>query len=147
RINLGGLYVQPELLYNSNTYSYEYQFPTGQYTSDASSASVRNATLELPVMVGFKILFLRLEAGPSFTLGNWDDIKSGDLSGLGIDFKSPVTGYQAGLGAEFGKFSIGLRYAGYFSRTEQTFTLPDHTTQQLKSDKNGRFMLSLGYFF
>ncbi len=145
RIDLGGLYVQPELLYNSNTYEYDYV--NSAVSSTTYNSVVRRQTLDLPVMLGFKLLFLRLEAGPVFTLGDWDKITSGE-DRVNIDFDNPVWGYQAGVGVEIKKVTLGLRYSGYFSRTEQEVYLPDQTEPySFKSSRDGRFMLSLGYFF
>lgn len=62
RFNLPILYIQPELMYTSHRF-------TMNLEGDAS-AKVSMKNLELPVMVGMKIAFLRVMAGPVFNLMN-----------------------------------------------------------------------------
>ena len=132
RINLPltNLYVQPELMYNHATYQL---LKTG-----GESEKLNYANIELPVLLGFKLLFLRANVGPTFTLAN---ITGGDV----YTIKTPDVGFQAGLGVTVKKVTIDLRYQGYFAKKWKDIDLSD-VAQKLKAN-DGYLNLSLGYFF
>ncbi len=132
RINLPltNLYVQPELIYNHAAYQVLY--------GESRSRNLNYDTIELPVLLGFKILFLRANVGPTFTLAH---ITNGDM----FKIESPDVGFQAGLGATMGKITIDLRYQGYFVKKWKDID-PHDITQKLKAN-DGYLSLSLGYFF
>jgi hypothetical protein len=141
RINLPltNLYVQPELLYNHANYRFTQKNPlfsgsTGQTVTER----LTHGTIELPVLLGFKVLFLNAQLGPTFTLANLTD-------GEVYKIKTADVGFQAGLGLTLKKVTIDLRYQGYFAKKWNDIGLFD-VTQKLKAN-DGYLGLSVGYFF
>ena len=132
RINLPltNLYVQPELIYNHAAYKI--------FDTDGKSAKLRYGNVELPVLLGFKILFLRANVGPTFTLATVD---KNDV----YEVKRPDVGFQAGLGATLGKITLDVRYHGYFAKKWKDINFND-ITDKLKAN-DGYWGISLGYFF
>lgn len=95
RFNLPILYIQPELMYTSHRF-------TMNLEGDAS-AKVSMKNLELPVMVGMKIAFLRVMAGPVFNLMNDTKNKLKKTSmAVTADITRPLVSYQLGAGIELG---------------------------------------------
>jgi hypothetical protein len=132
RINLPltTMYVQPELIYNHASYQL---LKTG-----GNAEKVSHGTLELPVLLGFKVLFLNGHVGPTFTLAN---ITGGDV----YKIATPDVGFQAGLGLTLKKVTIDLRYQGYFAKKWKEIGLGD-VAKQLKAN-DGYLNFSVGYFF
>lgn len=138
RINLPltNLYVQPELTYNHATYrtiQSKSASSTGQVTEKLS-----HGTIEMPVLLGFKVLMLNAHVGPTFTLAN---MTGGDVQKIA----TPNVGFQAGLGVTLKKVTIDVRYQGYFAKKWKEVDLSD-ITQKLKAN-DGYLNLSVGYFF
>lgn len=132
RINLPltGLYVQPELLYNHTSY---------ELARDAGGTEkLTHGTIELPVLLGFKVLMLNANVGPTFTLAN---ITGGDI----YTIESPSVGWQAGLGVTLKDLAIDVRYQGYFEKRWKEIGAGD-VVDQLKAN-GGYWNVSLGYFF
>ena len=132
RINLPltNLYVQPELLYNHAAYKV--------FDTSGKSAKLRYGNIELPVLLGFKILFLRANIGPTFTLATID---KNDV----YKVERPDVGFQAGLGATIKNITIDVRYHGYFNKKWKDINFTD-VGDKLKAN-DGYWGLSLGYFF
>ena len=131
RINipLSGLYIQPELVYNHAAYEM-------RNLGSGGTEKLKYGNFELPVLLGFKILFLRANVGPTFTLSH---MSSGDF-----DVKRPDIGFQAGLGVTLGKFTADVRYHGYFNKNWKDLKISD-VSQTLKANE-GYWGISLGYF-
>ena len=62
RINFPMLYIQPELNYAKHRFTMDME--------DGATTKVKVNNIELPILVGWKIAFVRLFAGPVFTLMN-----------------------------------------------------------------------------
>lgn len=131
RVNLPltNLYVQPELIYNHAAYE--------MVEEDGGSEKLKYGNIELPVLLGFKVLFLRANVGPVFTLGT---LNSGNF-----DVKRPDVGFQAGLGVTIKKITLDVRYHGYFEKKWKELTM-DRVQDKLKAN-DGYWGVSLGYFF
>ena len=106
--------------------------PDGTMAESDVSAKYSVNTVQLPVLVGIKLLFLRVFAGPSFNLLTDTSNKSGKE---GVSFNSSVTksavAFQVGAGVEIGKFNIDIRYDGQFKKPVQT--LPSAKTTPRRS--------------
>jgi Outer membrane protein beta-barrel domain len=108
RLKIGPVYLQPEALFAST--SFDYNVTTSSVTDLKSQKFNR---LSIPVLIGFKLGPLRLNAGPAAS------IMIGSPSALINDpnfdnmYKSAVWGYQAGLGIDLlKKLTLDVRYAG-----------------------------------
>ncbi len=140
RINLPltNLYVQPELTYNHGSYEFTQSIPVSGVTPGPVTEKISHGTLELPVLLGFKVLFLNAHVGPTFTLASFT---GGDV----YKIATPDVGFQAGLGLTLKKVTLDVRYQGYFAKKWKDVGLYD-VTQKLKAN-DGYLNLSVGYFF
>lgn len=139
RLNFGGLYVQGEALYNRNSYSYV----IGQ-----DEIKVKENKLSLPIVAGFKILFLRAYAGPRFDINLGDNVTKSltNTNDIQMAFDNRWIGYQAGVGIDLMKtISIDFSYNGYFKAPNQQYTANNQkfTVKQ----KTRQFWISIGYYF
>ncbi len=147
RISLLGLYVQGDALYVHNSQEFSLENETYE--------SVENR-LDIPIVAGFKFLFLRIYAGPRFMINLGDNIKTDikDLEGTAESFEDAwenrALGYTAGIGMDLGKnLALDFSYNGSFSSSEISVEyLKDNITETLNLESNNKhFRLSLTYFF
>jgi len=108
RLALAGIYIQPELLFASNSYDYNVETST---TSEIVTQKFNR--LSIPVLLGIKLGPVRLNAGPAAS------IQIGSPTALVNDpnfedmYKGAVFGYEAGVGFDFLKrLTFDARYAG-----------------------------------
>jgi hypothetical protein len=110
RLSLIGLYIQPELVFASTTFDYNVKETA---TSPETLMSQKFNRLSIPVLVGFKLGPLRLNAGPAATImiGSPKDlINDPNFNNM---YKSAVFGFQAGVGIDLLKtLTFDIRYAG-----------------------------------
>ncbi len=109
RAKLLGLYIQPELLVTN--------------TSSVLDIAGRGAVdfefgkFDIPIMVGYKLGPIRLQAGPSFSF--LTKAESTDPGAVAQDvkdnYKSATVGYQAGIGIDLMKFVVDVKYEGNLS--------------------------------
>lgn len=139
RVSLGPVYLQPELVYGSNT------FKMNGPTQTSAKFAVKN--LEVPVLLGFKFLFIRVMAGPTFNLLNETKVKSGGNlpESFNTDVHKSAVGFQLGAGVEFFGLNLDFRYGGQFKRPYQIITYGDQM-DQIKSSINA-WQINLSYFF
>jgi hypothetical protein len=108
RINLAFLYIQPEVLFASN--SYDYTVTTATVDEIVSQKFNR---LSIPIMVGTKLGPIRLNVGPaaSIQIGSPDALI--DDPNFEEMYKGALWGYQAGVGIDlFKRLTLDARYAG-----------------------------------
>ncbi len=112
-IKLGSMYVQPELIFNSNSSNYS----VGKINNSLldSVKTEKFQYVDLPIMIGFKTSFLRFNAGPvgHIFVSNKSDLI--DYKNYNQNFKSITWGFQAGIGLDIGSFTIDGRYEGVFN--------------------------------
>lgn len=140
----GSFFVQPELLFASNTYEYNVTSVTG---SEASLMKQKFDRLEIPVLLGVKLGPVHINAGPSATIQIGSPkalIEDPDFEDM---YRSATFGYTAGLGVDlFEKLVIDLRYNGSLSEKygdsveigDQIFNL---------DSRQPSFTLSIGFMF
>lgn len=107
RAGLLGFFVQPEILYTQRK---------GAFTSRADSSAVINTLsyIDIPVLVGYKFAFARVNIGPNFQFLMDASQKASTLAkdpNFSKDnFNSSNIGLQAGVGLDLLRLSIDLRY-------------------------------------
>ncbi len=129
RATFAGLYLQPELLLATATNSVTYE------DVEAGGAAVvynqKFNKLNIPVLLGFKLGPIRINAGPAASVMITDPKEIID----GATYKRATFGYQAGLGLDlFKKLTLDVRYEGNLNQfgneitvLGETFTLDDRT--------------------
>ncbi len=139
-----GLYIQGEALYNYSSAKVdiiENGFKDG-------NIMIKNHVLDIPALVGFKIGFFRIYAGPTFAINLGQDVGKSlsDIRNISFKYDNNVFGYQAGVGFDIiKKITIDLNYNGRFSRNTQTFTI-DNIDYEGKL-ANRQIWLSVGFLF
>lgn len=139
RVYLMNMHVQPELVYNWNCYELE-----SALAGNGTQARAKVQTLEMPVLAGFNLLFVRFQAGPVFNVMN----KTSDVAGKRIQFgeiMKPTVSYSAGVGIDLMKLSFDVRYNGMFTKKE--LHAWDETQSYDFKANFGGWMFSLGYIF
>jgi hypothetical protein len=140
-----GLYVQPELLFNSNKATYSLKSITGAAITDSIRTETYNR-LDIPIMIGFQLFkTVRVNAGPIAHINIGSTSELTNTAGYDAKFNTATWGYQAGVGFDLGKLGIDLRYEGNFSN------FGDHLSFGGKSyafdTKPSRLVATLAYSF
>lgn len=125
RIGFKKVYFQPELLYSMGKKNYTIGF------NDIANAnalvtfdkSVSVSTVDIPLLLGYKLLDLKLAnlrvfAGPKFRLNAGSSLSYSNLSGGGSitqdkliqDIKASQVGLEAGVGIDVLMFTLDARY-------------------------------------
>lgn len=143
-IKMGGFFIQPEVLLNSSRVEYRVDdLSFGEVTSGFFNESY--TTLDIPVMVGFKLGPLRLNGGPvgHVHLNSTSDLL--DLDGYSQKFDGTTYGWQAGMGLDIGKIRIDARYEGNFNKYGDHISFAGNDFSF--DDRPGRFLASIGFVF
>lgn len=135
-----GFFAQPELLYSQRK---------GAFTSSIDGTAVINTLsyIDLPVLVGYKLTFVRFNMGPNFQFLLDANQKASELArdpnfSKG-NFESSSVGFQAGVGVDLLKLSIDLRYDGNFSSIGKEITV--NGTKYDYSTRPSMWQLTLGF--
>lgn len=144
RLSLLGIYLQPELLFTTRSNEYT----VTNVTTSASTIVKQNFNkLDLPVMLGFKLGPLRLNAGPAASLlinSPKDLIDDPDFKTM---YSNMTIGYQAGVGVDvLKKLTIDLRYEGSLKKYQNQIESLTGTTVNL-DDRANAFLMSIGIIF
>ncbi|SDC90582.1 Outer membrane protein beta-barrel domain-containing protein [Algoriphagus faecimaris] len=117
RIDAGGFFVQPELLYTQTSGSFTF---SGANPDEGTRFDANFNRLDIPVMLGFKMFkLLRIQAGPiaSIDINSTLDDPVGEVSD--VDFNQATIGYQAGIGLDIGNLIIDAKYEGGLSKVTE----------------------------
>ncbi len=147
---VGGLYmrfgekvfIQPELLFSAKGGKINALQPVGGTSS--KTFDIDYTSIDVPVLLGFKVGPIRLNAGPvaSFKVSQSidEDLKTYS-SNVSESFKNAAYGYQAGVGLDIGAFSVDLRYEGSISEVS---AISDLTKNVNASQKGNLWQLTAG---
>ena len=144
RLTFFGIYLQPEFLFTTRTNEYTVQ----NVQTSASSVVKQNFNkFDIPVMLGFKLGPLRVNAGPtgSFLINTPKELITNP------DFKNRYSkmtvGYQAGLGFDLlNLLTFDLRYEGSLKKYQNQIQNATGTNFNL-DDRPNAFLFSLGIMF
>ncbi len=115
------LFIQPELLLSAKGGSFNL-IQTGLATQQID---IQFTTLDIPVLIGFRLGPLRLNAGPmaSLTVSESQTLKNAlnqyTTQSVTDTFKQAVFGYQAGVGLSLLGLQLDARYEGNLSDLSQ----------------------------
>lgn len=149
RIQLLGLFIQPELLF---THSQGEVVLKDITASQAYSQTQKFNKIDIPVIVGWKFGPARFGLGPvaSFMLSEKDGLKDklSSVTNEATDnnFRKATFGYQVGVGLDIlKKITLDVRYEGNLSKLGSGITLGG---ENYKFDqRNPQFIFSAGIFF
>ena len=110
KINLGPIYIRPELSYTKTT---------SQYTLNSQNQNYNLSKLDLPVLVGIKIIGpLNIFAGPAFQYILKNDFKNLTYQSVKNDF---TLGLNLGVAIELGRLGLDVRYERGLNANEAKF--------------------------
>jgi len=154
RVGLGKIYIQPELLYavQKKNYKVTLQDVVNKNVTYDKLLSVN--TVDIPVLVGYKLLDLKLLnlrafAGPKFRLNSNSSLEFSNLvkpagssstltlDNLKQDFQSSKIGMEIGVGVDVLMLTLDVRYnliGDMYNPKVNDFNLPSNT-----------FLISLGW--
>lgn len=138
RLDLGRLYLQPELVYNEK--GTRVTLPTTTGTTGESTSDVKLKTLDVPVLLGVKLVDaklanIRVMGGPVFsnTLGQRSEALQ-RISNQEFSFNKQNVGYQVGFGIDVATITLDARYEGSLKEISSTF-----------GSRPSVFLISLGF--
>jgi hypothetical protein len=141
-----GLYVQPELLFNSNKATYKVAHIVAGTTAIDSIRTESYNRLDIPIMIGYQLMkTVRVNAGPIAHINIGSTSELTNTAGYTAKFNTATWGYQAGVGFDLGKLGIDLRYEGNFTNfgDHLTFGGKDYAFDK----KPSRLIATLAYSF
>jgi hypothetical protein len=148
RLTFFGIYVQPELLFSTRTNEYTVTDKNNPLPSGTYIAKQSFNKLDIPVMLGFKLGPIRINAGPTGSLlinSPKAIIKDPDLKN---NYSKMTIGYQAGLGFDLFKFlTFDLRYEGNLKKYQNQIQNLAGTTKINLDDRPNAFIFSVGIMF
>ncbi len=111
----GSFFIQPEVLFNSNSVDFKVvDLTVNQTVPDILNEKYQY--LDIPVMIGFKLFnTIRLQGGPVGHVYLNNSSQLFDIEGYEEEFEQFTYGYQAGVGIDFWKFVIDVKYEGNFN--------------------------------
>lgn len=113
KLDLGPIYIRPELVYSQSSSKYTINSEVG------TSESYKMSSVDLPILVGIRIIGpLNLLAGPAFKF-----ITSNKINGLKYDkIENGVTvGLNIGVSAHLGRFGFDVIYDRGINTNEADF--------------------------
>ncbi|HZV71526.1 MAG TPA: hypothetical protein VFG10_18365 [Saprospiraceae bacterium] len=144
QMQIGGFFIQPEILFNSSSIDYHLD---SLVNSDTGFRIIRDSykNIDFPIIMGLKVGVVRLGAGPVGHIFIANNGGFGGYDSFEPFFDDLTWGYQAGIGLDLWKLHIDARYEGNFS------DLGEHITffgKQFDFDtKNNRLVASIGFSF
>ncbi|MDA9111413.1 PorT family protein [Flavicella sp.] len=146
KVPVVGIYVRPEVIYTSLSTEYSLPMDLGK------TAKFNLNRIDVPVLLGMKFIGVgNFFIGPSFQY-----VLDSDFSVAGIDLEKDDAkedinvGFQIGLGIEFWKLGIDVRYESAFSKAESAYndSAEEALINNFKIDNQpNQFVLGLSYKF
>jgi hypothetical protein len=143
QIKLLGIFVQPEILFT--TAKNDVQITDLVNGSDPDPGKQKFYKLDVPVIVGYKLGPLKLQAGPvgTFMLGSKSPLL--DKYNMEQNFKGATFGFQAGVGLELSSLLVDVKYEGNLSRLGDGVNIGG---EQFNFDQRmSQWIFSIGYLF
>lgn len=114
QIKIVGIFIQPEVMFNSNSADFKLSEITGQPYDVIKRETYQY--LDIPLLIGIKLGPLQLGAGPVGHVFLNSGSELFDINGYSQKFKEFKYGYQANAALVIGKLYIDVRYEGNSSR-------------------------------
>lgn len=141
RLKLGPLFVQPEVVFNSNSFDISFQDVNKVSTNIGKQ---KFQYIDVPVLVGLKFGPLRVNAGPTghLFLNNTKDLF--DVNNYAANFSKISVAYTMGVGLDLESFMFDVRYDGNLSDNNP---LVEFTEGFTLSTRPPRLSASVGFKF
>jgi hypothetical protein len=115
RIKIFGLYIEPSAMLHTTSVNYTLE----EIGSNGIANSVLNerfTNLDIPVLLGFKLLLFKAFVGPVAHLNINSSSDLIDINGYSQRFEKATYGFQAGLGFDIWKLRLEAKYEGNLSK-------------------------------
>jgi hypothetical protein len=140
RVKLGPVYLQPEAVFASTSFDYK-------VNGSADPLTQKFDRINVPLLLGFKLGPVRLNAGPAANIMIGSPSKLINDPNFDNLYKSAVWGYQAGIGIDLLKrLTLDARYAGSLGEAMGDAATIGGQTFQLDYGQSS-FILSVGWMF
>ncbi|WP_457616919.1 hypothetical protein [Lutibacter sp.] len=135
KIDLGPIYVRPELVYTKTTSEYELNSTLEDY---------KISKLDMPVLVGIRVIGpLHIFAGPAFQYVLDNELNGLSFNNIENDF---TVGMNIGASVEIGRLGLDVRYERGLSTNEAEFVNDIVTTPAYRIDSRPeQIIFSLSY--
>ena len=144
RLRAANFLFQPEVLFNSSKVTYSAKALKGTAITDTLKKETFN-NLDFPLLLGIKLSGLRLMGGPVGHLHLSSTSELTEIKSYSEKFNSLTWGYQAGIGADFGKIAIDIRYEGNFNKYGDHINISGKPYNFDK--KSSRFLVAMAIAF
>lgn len=139
RVGILGFIAQPEILYSQRK---------GVFSVNGKSVKNTLNYVDIPVLVGYKFLVFRVNAGPNFQflVGTNQDAEQSvkDPNFAKSRFNSSAVGFQAGIGVDVSKISIDVRYDGCIGDLGKKY-IDENGVETNYSTRASMWQFTLGY--
>ncbi|MCG8412139.1 MAG: PorT family protein [Bacteroidales bacterium] len=148
RIQILAFYIQPELLFSSTGGEVEI---TSLKSDKKIASEIRKQEfrhIDFPILLGFKVGPLRLQAGPvgTIVLDSKPSLKGFMDMDYKEEFKNASWGYQVGIGFDlFKTLTLDVKYEGNLSKLGESVNIGNESFDF--DSRNSQFIVSLGIFF
>ncbi|GIV40620.1 MAG: hypothetical protein KatS3mg033_2420 [Thermonema sp.] len=146
RLGIGDWFVQPELLISQKGANMK---GSGNF-SNIETVKRNINSLDVPILLGRRFLggVMRINAGPvlSFPYSAKEEVtdSNGQTTTTDYEVKNSTIGYQAGVGFDFGKFTIDARYEGSLSKLgKDSYQVFNRTFEA--DDRVSTFQFTIGF--
>ncbi len=146
RLSILGIYVEPEVLFATSENKYKV---TNLSTATFTEVTQKLNNLSIPIMVGFKLGPLRINAGPAASLAitSPEALIKDKTQKLENLYNKMSFGYQAGLGFDlFKKLTFDVRYEGSLQKYQTQIQNALNKKVALDNRPNA-FLFSVGLMF
>lgn len=144
RVKLGMIYIEPTVLFQSSYFHHTLE----NYSESGIVNLVKNDRynhVTVPLMVGMKAGFFRIQAGP---VGNFLIHKTSDLwdaDHYREHYKNFTYGYQLGAGIDIWRFRFDVQYENSLKNYSREINIGGHSF--LVDQNPARVIFTLGYSF
>lgn len=143
RLKFLGLYIEPAVLFNSNTVSYKIDEVSTEVLDKIGKERYQN--LNIPVLMGFKLWMIRVHGGPVAHIFINSSSELTKINGYMDKFKDATFGYQFGVGTDIGRLRLDINYEGNFSNWGKNMEIGGVSYNF--DDKPARIVASVGMKF
>lgn len=133
-----GLYLQPEVLYSQNTYKIKTD-------NDSPAAKIKMQSVDIPVMLSFKVSIVRVQAGPVFNVMQKSPSNQHNVE---LMMLKPTVGYTLGASIDiFGGLVLDGRYNGQFKELKNNLNVEDMNFSESVRSSLSSWSLGLSWLF
>lgn len=133
-----GLYLQPEVIYSQNTYKI-------QTSGGSTPAKIKMQSVDIPVLLSFKVSIIRVQAGPVF---NVMQKSPSNRSEIDLMTMKPTVGYSLGASVDiWGGLVLDGRFNGQFKELKNNLRTENEGVYESVKGSLSSWSLGLAWLF